>query len=372
MRLKSFFADTVEQAIGLARREMGPEAVLLNSKRSSPEARRLGAYEVVCAFAADAARVHAGSDSLLSSEPRPAGAPADALMRDVSDLKQQMERLARSLSRCGVGLAAAGSDPQLANVFAALTDAELDADLAYEVIAGISSPATPGAVRSQLRRLANASPDLGRGNAAARIALLAGPPGAGKTSALVKLAVQQGLARHRRVQLLTLDTYRVAAADELQSYAAILGVGCQVLETIAALSQALAEHAHKDLILIDTPGLGRNELDGFEDLARYVATHPGLDTHLVLPASMRAADLKRAARQYAAFGPSKLLFTRLDETQTFGPLLSLSAHLGIPVSFVSRGQRIPEDLEPATADLLLDLLLSPEAAGAPGFEVAAA
>ncbi len=188
---------------------------------------------------------------------------------------------------------------------------------------------------------------------------LVGPPGAGKTSALVKLAVQYGLSVRKRVQILTTDTYRIGAAEELRSYAAILGIGCQVLETADALTQALVEFRGKDLILIDTAGLCRVEMETAQDLARVLAQHPDIDTHLVPSASMRAADLRRVSEQYSVFQPSKLLFTRLDETETFGPILGRGISMGKPVSFFSRGQRIPEDLEPATRDLILDLILGP-------------
>jgi flagellar biosynthesis protein FlhF len=201
---------------------------------------------------------------------------------------------------------------------------------------------------------------------------LVGPPGAGKTSALVKLAVQYGITSRKPSQILTVDTYRIAAADELRSYAAILGIGCQVLDTTAALAQALEEHRQKDLILIDTPGLCRAEMDGYQDLAQFLSTYPGMDTHLVLPASMRTCDLKRVAEQYAIFKPSKLLFTRVDETQTFGPILSQSVRMNLPISFLSGGQGIPEDLEPATPDRILDLILKSEPLRERRFGMAAA
>lgn len=366
MKLKSFFADSIEEAIGLARREMGPDAMLVHSKRSGSEARHLGAYEVVCA-----------ADPDLVPEPTQPAAPrtqpvppVEKLVAEVSDLRQQMERLCRSLTRCGTGMAGVGSDPNLAAAFASLTEAELDADLVYEIVSRIGNPFTPGAVRDQLRRLIRVQAGLGRPESQKRVVALVGPPGAGKTSALVKLAVQCGISARKRVQFLSLDTYRIAAAEELRSYAAILGTPCQVLESSAALAQALAGHNPADLILIDTPGLARNEMD--EDLAHAIAQSPGLDTHLVLAASMRTSDLKRTAEQYSIFKPDKLLFTRLDETQTFGPILSQSVRMGLPVSFVSNGQRIPEDLEAATEDLLLGLILRAEPAEAPRFGTVAA
>ncbi len=366
MKLKSFFADSIEEAISLARRDMGPDAMLVHSKRAGAEALHLGAYEVVCA---------ADSDSAAQpSAPAPARAPAmpsvEKLVAEVSDLRQQMERLCRSITRCGAGMSGVASSPDLAAAFASLTNAELDADLVYEVVSGIGHPFTPAALRDQLRQLTRVQAELGSSGSPRRIVALIGPPGAGKTSALVKLAVQCGIRAQKRIQFFSLDTYRIGAAEELQSYAAILGIGCQVLETPAALTQALAEHRQADLILVDTPGLARDEMD--EDLACAISQAPEIDTHLVLAASMRTCDLKRAAGQYSIFKPDKLLFTRLDETQTFGPILSLSARLGLPVSFVSKGQRIPEDLEPATEELLLDLTLGTEPAQTPRFGTMAA
>jgi flagellar biosynthesis protein FlhF len=289
----------------------------------------------------------------------------DKLSEDVWQIRQQMEKLALTLGRSGRGLGSVAFDPELSRAFTTLTDAELDTDLAYDIVGRLSSPITPLALRRELSKLVLAETQLGIREAPARAVALVGPPGSGKTSALVKLAVRCGIGAGQTVQILTTDTYRIAAAEELRSYAAILGIGCQVLETPAALAQAIHEFRSKDLILIDTPGLCQAEWEASEDLAKMMSGHPSLDTHLVLPASMRAADLRRVAEQYGIFRPRKLLFTRLDETTTFGALLSRSARMALPVSFLSRGQRIPEDLEAASIDALLDLVLGPLASHAP-------
>jgi flagellar biosynthesis protein FlhF len=371
MRLKSFFADTIEEAIQRAHRDMGPEAMLVNSKTAAPEARHLGAYEVVCASDNES---RSGGSSFTTSrvEQPPAAAPVDKLSQEVSELKQQMERLALGLARSGPGMAGIASDPELSKIFAALTQAELDADLAYDVVAQVGAPASIEALRSVLSRQVRIDNQLGRPGSSPRAVALVGPPGSGKTTTLVKLAARYGITARRPAQILTLDTYRIGAAEELRSYASILGIGFQVIETTVALAQALEEHRQKDLILIDTPGLARNEMDCFADLARFLSTSSGIDTHLVLPASMRTSDLKRAAGQYAALEPSKLLFTRLDETETFGPLLNQSIRMGKPVSFLSRGRRIPEDLEPATEEAILDLVLQRSSIRQPKFGTVAA
>jgi flagellar biosynthesis protein FlhF len=164
---------------------------------------------------------------------------------------------------------------------------------------------------------------------------------------------------------LSIDCYRIAAAEQLRSYGAILGVGFQAHETTLALAQALEEHRHKDLILIDTPGYGPKDMDAAEDLARLLASRPDVDTHLVLTASMKSADLKRVVDRFEVFRPRKLLFTKLDETETFGPILNEAVRTGKPVSFLSAGQQIPDDLEPATPDRILELALRRERVLAP-------
>ncbi len=397
MKLKSFFANTIEEAIRLARHELGPDAMLVNSMRSGVEARHLGLYEVVvCSEGSgkvpdDAAPGREPAQERSPDLPR-AGSravvpplPVDKLSQDVSELKRRMEKLALTLARSGRGMASVAFAPELSRAFTALTDAELDTEFAYDVVGKLTSPIPDGALRAELGKLVSVDSELGPRGVASRVVALVGPPGAGKTSALVKLGVQCGLAAGKRVQVLTTDTYRIAAAEELRCYAAILGIGFQILETPSALAQALAEYRlrndrqqkddsrPKDLILIDTPGLSRYEMDTSEDWANvFTVHHPGIDTHLVLPASMRAADVRRVSEQYSIFHPDKLLFTRLDETETFGPILSLSVRMGLPISFLSRGQRIPEDLESATGDLLVDLILGAPTASESKFDVVAA
>ena len=321
MKIKSYYARTVEDAMALARSELGAEAMLVNSRKAPLEARELGEYEVV--FAADAPPEAADGPA---AQPQLLG---DRLSLEVAELKRELEGMRRALTRSAFAPAQwLASSPGLTEVYAALTVNEVTPELAREIVQGAAGRMgtergargqdggrLQRAVVEELESRIAAEPLLGRGDGRPRIAALVGPPGCGKTTTVAKLAVNYGLAARRPVLLVSMDNYRVAAAEQLRSYAAILGVGFQALETVAGLAQALEEGRGKDLILIDTPGLAFEDMDHGLPLARYLAGRSDIDTHLVLSSSMKSADLSRVVDSFEAFGPRRLLFTRLDETR---------------------------------------------------------
>lgn len=372
MRLKSYFAATVEGALNMARQELGPDAMLVDSRRTGMDAKHLGEYEVVCAVFPPKAAAAAEDSPAASPSAVATGsaggfrAPSlDKLSQDVSELKRYMERMASTIARTGPGLANLRANPELAELLGILQSSEVDASLAQDLVTRVADAMTEGSdpraiMARELEKVIRTDSRLGRVGSGQAVVALVGPPGAGKTTCLVKLAARFGLATRRPTHIITLDTYRVAAAEQLRSYAAILGLGFQIADTAVALGQSLEECRHKDLILIDTPGFSRHDMHEAREMARFMATHPEIDTHLVLPASAKAADLKKAADSYQCFLPSKLLFTKLDETGTFGPILSLMNRLQKPVSFFSYGQQIPEDFEAAEKGTLMELILRRE------------
>jgi flagellar biosynthesis protein FlhF len=340
MTIKSFFADTIAAAIREARAELGEEAMLLKSRRAPDEARHLGAYEVVFGVLQAGRPEASATESIwdVPFEALPQAAPTAAVARPRAD----------SLYRKLIELE---FDEGLAADFAARVQARLAAEgfsgkdgragLAVSGEAAIEQAITLEAERFYERSAGLDGPGDG-------IAALIGPPGGGKTSTVVRLAVAYGVAKGRRVVLMAANDHRVAAAGKLLHYASLLGVECHA----ACRPQELAGHLSRakvgDLILIDTPGYGPRDREHTPPLAEFLAQRPEIHKHLVLPATLKTDDLRASVERFEAFGTGSLLLTRLDETARFGAAISEAAACRKPISFLSSGQRVPGDIEAAS------------------------
>jgi flagellar biosynthesis protein FlhF len=356
--VKSFFAESIQAAMERARVELGTDALLINSREAPPQARHLGSYEVVF-----------GTCTEPSADPG-APLPADTPLAKVEALKLQVEEIRDLLIRTAPPAAAR---VQSEVVSQALIAAGVEPELAHEIenaarqrVARRSVPRIgfprPAAGSDDQDLLVEAaeeisahfevSPEIGR------VTALIGPPGCGKTTTLVKLAIQHGVARGRAVRLITTDTQRIGGAEQLRAYATILGATFHAVETTAGLAQAIEAAAPETLVLIDTPGYSAAMLQNSgADLAAFLNRRQDIDTHLVLTASTRIEDLHKIARLYDVFQPAKLLFTRLDETSCLAAVYCVAARGNNPVSFLCAGQSIPEDLEPASKEKIVAALV---------------
>lgn len=189
------------------------------------------------------------------------------------------------------------------------------------------------------------------------IAMMIGTNGAGKTAAITKLAAHYQLEEKKSVAIISLDTYRLASVEQLRMYADVLGIPCESALSAKQAAAYVHKHAEADLILIDTAGFGEQDLALVHNLHQLLKDEPEVQTHVVVSASTREQDLQRQIAQIHALPLLRLLFTKLDETDSFGTLYELSHQSGIPLSYWSAGQRVPDDLEIATPQRLAEFLL---------------
>jgi flagellar biosynthesis protein FlhF len=360
MRIKSFFAGSVEQAIQEARQELGPDAMLITSRRSSPEARNLGAYEVVFGLQS-AARPRTAA---------PVVPPAD-LSSELQNLRAQLQEIKSALQGTR---SADHASPESEELFSQLVSLDLSRTVARDVVSSsvrlrdeqpsLSLSLQGYASELVSKRLRFAKPFQQETQDSGKVIVFAGPAGAGKTTTLIKIAVREALANRLSVRILSVDPYRVAAHEKLRSFAGIIGVAFAAINTVQEFTATVEESRNKSLVLIDTPGYSPAEIDHATEIADCLRRMPNKQVHLVLPASMKRESLARCLRDYAQFESDYLLFTKLDETDSQGAVLSTTLEADKPLSFFTSGQNIPEDIETASAPRLLASVFRRESAEA--------
>lgn len=186
---------------------------------------------------------------------------------------------------------------------------------------------------------------------------LVGPTGVGKTTTLAKLAaqaVQAGL----RVALVTIDTYRIAAVEQLRVYGDIMNLPVEVVLSPDELPLAFGRHRDKDLILIDTAGRSPRDIERIQELQTFIESDNSVESCLVLPANGRDRELETVIRQFGQLSLSALIFTKLDECDALGVLINIASRTELPLAYVTDGQRVPEDIRRAQSDEIAARILN--------------
>jgi len=303
---------------------------------------------------------------------RPPEHPVAALSDELAAIKGMLGRIMQGSPAAagGGGADLAGSGP-LFSRYLKLLENDVSRELADRVIGEVRQDLSPSELTNEhlvnnaiLRRLSSLIPtssssvEPGRSLDGRPFTLaMIGPTGVGKTTTTAKLAAAYRLKLGRRVGLITTDTYRIAAVEQLRTYADIIGVPLKVATCPEEMSQACAAFADLDIVLIDTAGRSPRDSARLNELRAFLDAADPHETHLVLSSASGEASLLEAARRFAVAAPNRVIFTKLDEAVTYGVMLNVAHQVGSALSFVTTGQEVPDHIEAGRSDRLARLLL---------------
>ncbi|HVT28724.1 MAG TPA: flagellar biosynthesis protein FlhF [Lacipirellulaceae bacterium] len=414
MDIKTYRAKTMRDALELVRRELGPSAAVLHTREvNSGPLRRLvfgRKYEVAASAGVNVpSRLPVGMADVAGREERGAsdegrgarsaerrvafsvGGDAEAgtkrfdvaadanlfddyrtryrddFRRQVSGQLDELHAMVEKLCE-HAALAPAHDLPEaLFHVFTNLIEAEVDEGIARSWIDRLRDEGAPrstedGAtamsrVVEYLKAEISVSGPITTDPNKCRVVALVGPTGVGKTTTIAKLAANYRLREKRRVGLITVDTYRVAAVEQLRTYADIIDLPMEVVATPREMREAVARMSHLDLVLMDTAGRSPRDEVKIQELKSMLAEAEPDEVHLVLSSTAGAKSLINTAERFAEVGTTALLLTKLDEAQSLGHLVSLVRSVRLPVSYLTDGQNVPDDIRVAEAVDVAGMLL---------------
>lgn len=373
MNVKTYRAKTMQEALALVRSELGSQASVLRTREVRPRGLSRfwsapGLIEVVASvnvsvpsrlpsrqpvlLPRSVPAVHAGLD--LSAAPVEVRLPRPPVASPASIAFSHDRRAAQGKEG---GLSVAWSC-----VLAELIAADLEERFACELVDRVrrQQPDCGSTDLATLRRYLAESveselPITGPLQITAgqrRMLALVGPTGVGKTTTIAKLAAHYRLHEKRRVGLITVDTYRIAAVEQLRTYADILDLPMEIAATPADVPVAVSRMPEVDLILLDTAGRSPHDEGKIQDLKLLLAEAAADEVHLVLSSATSGAGLNHAVEQFATAGITALLLTKLDEAVSLGGLYNLARRWRVPFSYLTHGQNVPADIIAAERRLL--------------------
>ena len=385
MQIKRFEAASTQEAFLKIKNELGPDAVVLSTRKL--RSGRVPLFEVTAALDE---RPQGRREKPL---PPPAGAPqaapargdeetlASTLRRDVEEIKTRLAETAMRPFPYGEFLEMKEMldtffdtmgfqrkeklSGALLKIYHQMVSSGVSRSRAFLLVSTLNRNLPAGELQDEegLCRVAEKllARSIGLSYRSAerkRICAFVGPTGAGKTTTLAKIAARSALEEKLKVGLITTDTYRIAAVEQLKTYARIMEIPIEVVSDKTAFRRALAKLSDRDLILVDTPGKSSVEPGYIEKLRDLFQIENPVETNLLLPLTSSQDNLAENLARFKPIGYQSIIFTKLDESRHFGMIYNVIDQERKPVSYVTNGQNVPQDIEKIDAGRLAKIIMT--------------
>lgn len=347
MQIKKFAADNINNALGLVKAEFGGDAVILSTKSL-----RGKGVEVMAAADRESSSGFRVPSSELKPETR-----NPKLETELKELKDMVGSLVSHVQKDEFFK---GNKKRL-ELHGTMVSSGIDEDLSFKFLQHLFKNVEDASVLvATLKQFLVKQIQVGEitdNGHRPNIVMFVGPTGVGKTTTIAKLAAINSLRKGKKVALVTLDTYRIAAAEQLKVYAGIIGIPVHVADRPAEFVRVIGNIKGADLILVDTAGRSHKDREQMEELRHIHSKGLSLEMHLVLSATAKEKDTIDIVRRYKDMQIDRLLFTKLDETSTYGSIFNAAVTSNKPLSYFTTGQRVPDDIEAAAPERIVDLIL---------------
>ena len=312
--------------------------------------------------ARDEAEVQAEA-SAADNQPGAAASDESGKDEEIRDLQNQLEEMKAMLMEMSRNKGAGDAVPTLQSAMQSqeVTEKIIQDMIAKlngtEILAPRNSVKATNALEKYIRKAIRIANGITLYSSKPKVVALIGPTGVGKTTTLAKIAAKFVLEQGARVALITADTYRISAVEQLKTYSDILGLPLEIVYNPEALRNAIEKHKDKQLILIDTAGRSQYNEYQMKELSGLLSIDADIEKHLVMSATTKTSDGVELLENFSICQPDRVIFTKVDETGTHGIILNILHRRKVALSYITNGQSVPDDIEPASVERLAELLL---------------
>ena len=385
MKIKKFIASDYRAAIRQAKSEMGRDAIILHSRQvkrngiigwfTPPQVEITVAMDDTLQVYGDRTRQNMAAVSWASVGPADQPPPLHIktakeieLVEEIKRMNYLMEEMRNQLHEVE---SIKGLSQPVQVFYETLIGNRVKPEIAMHIAASIQNrlPQDNGmetkwahevCLHTLREYVKDISPISLHNRKTGSLVFMIGPTGVGKTTTIAKLAANMTFLDGKKVALITLDTYRIAAADQLRTFADIMGIPLSVVFSDAEIQEAVDQYQDKDMILVDTAGSSPFNQEQMGNLERFVKVAQPNEIILVLSVTTDSDDLLNIYHQFKSIGIDKIIFTKLDEATTYGQILNVTYETRKPIAYVTTGQNVPDDIEIPDPTYLARMFLGEE------------